>query len=196
MLKVGITGGIGSGKTLVCKIFSQLDVPVYNADDAAKRLTVSNSVIHQKYLELFGNQIYFDDGALNKILLSQLIFNDQTLLEKVNAIVHPVVVADFYEWSEKNKNFKYGLQEAAILFESGVYKNMDAIITVYAPEETRIKRILLREKTSEENIQARMSKQWSDEEKISRSQFVIDNSDGQFIIPQILKIHKRLKMDN
>ncbi|WP_298498472.1 dephospho-CoA kinase [uncultured Algibacter sp.] len=190
MIIVGLTGGIGSGKTTVAKQFSKLGIPVYIADDEAKKLMRRSKIIKRKLIKLFGEKAYVE-GELNKPYLANIIFNDKGYLEKMNAIVHPKVARHFEKWAQK-QNAPYVIKEVAILFENGGDKACDYVITVTAPIKTRIKRLLKRDVTSKEKIEAIMKNQWTDEEKIKHSHFVIENTDLENTIKQVLEVHKKL----
>ena len=192
MIKIGITGGIGSGKTTVCKIFELLDIPVYYADDEAKHLLDSDNKVKLSIVNTFGNEVLNDKGKIDKKKLASFVFNNKEKLEKLNSIVHPAVRAHFENWLKQYSSQKYILKEAAILFESGVYKLVDKVITVTAPLELKINRTMQRDKITREQVELRISNQISDEEKIERSQFVIHNDEQQLLIPQILHIHDQL----
>jgi len=194
MLKVGITGGIGSGKSLVCEIFKQLGIAVYHADTESKQLVNTDTEIRTKLIAQFGEQIYAQNNEIARKQLAALIFNDKQALNIVNSIVHPVVVQHFEQWILNHQNEKYILKEAAILFESDTYKNMDKIITVCSPLEIRIKRVMERDNTNRETILKRIENQLSDEDKIAQSDFVITNDEKQLIIPQVIEIHKILSL--
>jgi dephospho-CoA kinase len=186
---IGLTGGIGSGKTMIAKYMKSLGIPVYIADDEAKKIMKSNEVLKEIRKE-FGN-IIFDEEKLNNVKLAQLVFSNPTKLEKLNAIVHPLVKKHFDKWLLKHKNFPLIVKEAAILFESGSYQYCDFIITVTAPIETRIQRVLKRDNTDKESIIKRIQTQWTDEERVLKSDFVIQNStikDTKNQIDAILKI--------
>ncbi len=190
MLKVGLTGGIGSGKSTVARFFEVLGVDVYYADIKAKFLMNNNPELIKLIIENIGD--VYDNGVLNKKKLARIIFSDKRKLEFVNSIVHPFVFKDFEEWTQQRKHKKILVQEAAILFESGAYRMMDKVITVYAPEKIRIKRVIKRDKLAEKEVLDRMTKQMNDEEKIKLSDFVVKNYDNFMIIPQILDIYKKL----
>ena len=192
MIKVGITGGIGSGKTTVCKVFQILGVPIYFADIRAKVILDTNEEVKLKIISCFGNELLSDSGFVDRIKLAAFVFNSKEKLEKLNAILHPLVQIDFENWLKQHATYNYILKEAAILFESGSFKNLDSIITVIAPLDLRISRVMFRDDISKSQIESRIDKQISDEEKIKRSQFVIYNNEEEFLIPQILKIHKQL----
>lgn len=193
-LKIGITGGIGSGKTTVCKIFETLGIPVYYADDRAKALYLENPDLKQGVIQLFGVDAYFSDGQLNRKLISDAAFQSPDLLKKLNALVHPAVLKDGNDWHAAQVNVPYTLKEAALLFESNSHQFLDKIITVYAPKELRIERVILRGGGSmtREDVEARMAKQMSDEEKKDRANFVIINDGNHALIPQVLDIHHKI----
>ncbi|PZD79557.1 dephospho-CoA kinase [Mesonia sp. K7] len=173
MIKVGLTGGIGSGKTTVAKLFEAKGVPVFIADQEAKHLLNTAKEVREKVLKLFGEKAYKNDFLDNKYIAS-LVFDNQALLEKLNAIVHPAVRERFEAWL-KTQNSSYIIYEAAILFETGAYKNFDYNLLVSAPEEIRIDRVVKRDKSSRAAVQSRMKNQWSDAEKRKLSDFIIDN---------------------
>jgi dephospho-CoA kinase len=187
---IGLTGGIGSGKTMIAKYMKSLGIPVYIADDEAKKIMKSNEVLNEIRKE-FGNTI-FDEEKLNNVKLAQFVFNNSAKLEKLNAIVHPLVKKHFDKWLLKHKNSPLIVKEAAILFESGSYKYCDFIITVTAPIETRIQRVLERDKTDRESILKRIQNQWTDEERVLKSDFVIQNSTIKDTENQVDEILKKL----
>ena len=176
MLRIGITGGIGSGKTTVCAIFSTLGIPIYNSDERAKKIMVENQSVVNKLKAQFGSTIYFEDGSINRVLLSQIVFNDKEQLTKLNEIVHPAVFEDMIKWYAENQNYKYVLQEAAIMYESGSYKMLDKTILVYADQEIRIERVMKRDKVDRIAVLARMDKQMPESEKLKLADFVIYNN--------------------
>ena len=187
---VGLTGGIGSGKTTVANFFKELGIPVYIADTEAKALMNRSIVIKRKLIALFGENAY-QDGKLNREYLSQKIFNDKDLLQKMNAIVHPKVASHFKRWVKK-QDAPYVISEAAILFENGSYKKYDYIITVTAPEHVRLKRVMSRDNSSEKKVKSVMDNQWKDAEKIKLSDFVIQNINLEEAKAQVQQIHKKL----
>ena len=191
-LKIGITGGIGSGKSTICRIFKILGIPVFEADLVAKQLLQSNAEIRKGLIHLFGEGVYLEDGTVNRKKLAEIIFNDDVQLAKMNALVHPVVRNEFHEWV-KQQNSLYVIHEAAILFESGFYKLMDFPILVSAPEEERIQRVAKRDGVSEKQVKERMAKQWTDEEKRKLADYEIVNDNKNPVLPEIIKIDKRLK---
>ena len=190
---VGLTGGIGSGKTTVANMFQALGISIYIADEEAKKLMASSKVIKRKLIALFGEKAYVND-ALNKPYIADTIFKNRLLLEKMNAIIHPRVAGHFKKWLIKQKS-PYVIKEAAILFENEAYKQCDLIITVTAPKELKIKRLLSRDSMTIEKIEAIMNNQWNDEEKMKLSDYVIVNSELENTRKQVVKIHQEI-IDN
>ncbi|MBI5220059.1 MAG: dephospho-CoA kinase [Bacteroidia bacterium] len=188
MIKAGITGGIGSGKSVVCNIFSKIGVPVFSADAEAKAVINTDTGVVQELINNLGSDIYYFSGEINRKKLASMIFNNPDILSLVNSIVHPVVMNKYRLWVAE-QNSKYGILEAAILFESGAYYELDKIITVYAPEELRIKRIMNRDYVGKEEVLARMNSQMPEEEKLQKAEYIIYNDEQQLVIPQILKLH-------
>ncbi len=187
---VGLTGGIGSGKTTVANMFHKLGVPIYIADLEAKKLMTSSKIIKRKLIQLFGEEAY-TDGKLNKPFLSGKIYNDKKLLLKMNAIVHPKVRSHFNRWLKK-QNTLYVIKEAAILFENGGYHECDYVITVTASEEDKIQRVILRDNSSVKKVKAIMNTQWSDAEKVKLSHFVINNDNLSETENQVKIIHQKI----
>ena len=184
MLKLGITGGIGAGKTVVASFLKATGIPVYVADDEAKKLTSSSPAIKTKLIQLFGEELFAND-TLNKALLASLIFKNKENLNLVNSIIHPEVLSDFDNWVKKHNDKTLVAMESAILFESGYNKNMDLILAVTAPLEERIERIRKRNQSTREEILERISNQLPEDEKCEKSNFVIYNDNDKAIIPQI-----------
>ncbi|MFT4221642.1 dephospho-CoA kinase [Dysgonomonas sp.] len=191
MIKLGITGGIGSGKSTVSEIFTLCGVPVYIADAESKKLVGTSPLIKEKLIALFGKELY-KGNVLDKALLASHIFNNKEKLEKVNAIIHPEVKKDYEQWLEKNKHHKIVAQEAAILFESGFNKLMDKVVMVYAPLELRIQRTMARDDVSYEKVLERIQNQMPDEEKAKLSDFVIVNDGVGSLIEQVQNIIQQL----
>lgn len=192
MIKAGITGGIGSGKTTVCEVFELLGVPVYYADLEAKNMLDNDPAVFQAIIKLFGNNVLQSLGKIDRKKLAAAIFNDKNKLEALNRIVHPAVALHYEQWCLNNNSAPYTVKEAAILFESGSYRNVDKIITVTAPAGLKIERVMKRDKVSSGEVEKRMAAQLTDEEKMKRSDFVIINNEAQLLIPQVLKIHNEL----
>lgn len=188
---IGLTGGIGSGKTMVAEYFKSLGIPVYIADKEARQLMTSENIINALSNE-FGKEI-LENGILNREKLAQLVFNDSKKLQKLDSIVHPEVKKHFDNWVEKHKNSPFVVKEAAILFESGSYKYCDTIITVTAPLETRLQRVMKRDKTDRESVLKRIKNQWTDEQRIAKSNYVIHNLSVESTKKQVDEILKKLK---
>jgi dephospho-CoA kinase len=187
---IGLTGGIGSGKTTVANLFSTFGIPVYITDLEAKRLMESDLILIQ-IKKLFGESV-FENGVLSREKLSQIVFNNKEKLEQLNKIVHPAVKQHFKNWVLENQKALFVIYESAILFESGSYKECDYIINVVSPIEVRIQRVIKRDNTTREKVLERMKNQWNDEEKSSKSDFVIENSSVQGLKLEIVKILKFL----
>jgi len=187
---IGLTGGIGSGKTTVANMFFELGVPVYIADVEAKKLMNKSKIIKRKLVKLFGDDAY-KDNELNKPFVAQKIFSNKDLLEKMNTIVHPKVTTHFKRWIAK-QTAPYVIKEAAILFENNNYLQCDAIILVVADKETRIQRVIKRDSTSKAKVKAIMDNQWSDEKKMGLSQFVIKNVTLSNTRKEVENIHKKI----
>jgi dephospho-CoA kinase len=194
MLIVGITGGIGSGKTTVCNVFHALGYPIYNADIEARNLTNSHPNIVKGLISIFGNNIYVD-GILDRARVSSQVFNNTELLSKLNGVIHPVVANHFQEWITKHSNSPLVFKEAAILFESGANKKVDKVIAVIAPKNIRIQRVCNRDGVKEESVIQRISNQMAEKEMIALSDFVINNDEKELLLPQILKIVTTLMND-
>lgn len=194
MLKIGLTGGIGSGKTTVARIFETLGVPVYNADAEAKKLMNTDEVLKSAILKNFGTGTY-KNGTLDRKYLATIVFNDDTKLELLNSLVHPVTIRDAADWI-KRQNTPYIIKEAALLFETGAMDMLDKVIGVFAPQELRIKRVMERDGVSREEVLKRMKLQLDDEIKMKRCDFVITNDEQSLIIPQVLKLHNQFISGN
>ena len=190
MLKVGITGGIGSGKSVVCRVFKTLGIPVFNADESARYLMEHNADLIASIKKIFGADIYID-GKLNSNKLASIVFTDQIKLQELNGLVLPATIAYAHEWREK-QTASYTIKEAAIFFESGTDKEMDVMIGVTAPLEIRINRAILRSGLSREEVLSRIAKQMDESEKMKLCDYVIVNDDTTAILPQILAIHEIL----
>jgi dephospho-CoA kinase len=197
--RIGITGGIGSGKSTVCKLFETLGIPVYYADQRAKDIMLENEALRTALTNQFGPEIYPQSDLLDRKLLASLVFNDQSSLEKLNSIVHPAVFEDSANWEAANQDSPYTLREAALLFESGSYRLLDKVITVTAPVELCISRVMNRDGMTEEEVRARMARQMDPDEKANRADFLIHNDGKQALIPQVMALHQKIlalaKMD-
>lgn len=192
MIKVGLTGSIGSGKSLISSVFSKLGVPVFDSDSSAKELYKSDFILKGLIQDAFGKESYLDSGDLNKKYIAKIIFNDKEKLNLINKIVHPRVKLDFEKWLTENNNAKYVIKEAAILIESDAYQHMDKIIVVSAPLELRIERVIQRDNLNEPEIRKRINNQLSEDDLLKFADFVISNNGKDAVLPQILKIHKQL----
>ncbi len=191
-IQVGITGGIGSGKSIVCQFFQILGIPVYSADDRAKWLMSNDAELKAKLAEEFGQESFKADGTLDRAYLAQIVFSDPEKVKKINEIVHPAVRRDFQNWAEKQAA-PYVVKEAALLFETGSAAELDQIINVSSPLKIRLARVLMRDRyRSEEQINQIINQQLPDEKKNELADFVIKNSDNKLLIPQILDIHQKL----
>ncbi len=190
MLKIGITGGIGSGKSTVCNLFKSLGIVVYDSDIRARIITDINLDIRKGIIDLFGEESYVDN-KLNRKFISPIVFNDKEKLEKLNSIVHPQVKEDFLSWIEQHKEYPYIIKESAIMFETDAYKNMDKNITVSAPIDIRINRIISRDpQRTDKEIKNIIAKQLSDVERIKKSDYVIYNDNTKELLPQIIELDK------
>ncbi|WP_332911607.1 dephospho-CoA kinase [Algoriphagus boritolerans] len=190
-IRVGITGGIGSGKSTVCRVFKILGIPVYAADDRAKWLMSNDSDLKLQLTESFGPGTFLQDGTLNRAFLAQKVFSDPERVKMINALVHPAVGNDFKSWAEK-QTAPYLLKEAALLFETNAYKELDKVINVSSPLKIRMARILMRDPHRDENqVNQIINQQLPDEKKNELADFVIKNTENKLLIPQILEIHKK-----
>ncbi len=192
MIKVGVTGGIGSGKSTVCNFFKLIGIPVFEADLEAKKIINHSAIVRSQMIMNFGKDIYLPNHTINRKKLADIIFNSPSSLEKVNSIIHPEVRKNFNEWVDQ-QNSEYIVHEAAILFESGFYKMMDFMVLVTATTETRVKRVVERDKLTEKSVIARMKLQWDDKEKIKLSNLVLTNDNTELIIPQLIELDKNLR---
>lgn len=190
-MNIGVTGGIGSGKSIVCKLFACLDIPVYDADTRAKWLTNHDLVIRKAVVELLGEESYTEAGEYNRPYVSDKVFKNPDLLKKLNAIIHPAVGKDTADWLARNSESPYVIKEAAIMNKAGVNNNLDYVIVVQAPIELRIQRVKKRDKNrSEEEIRAIIERQISDEERQEIADFTINNDENVALIPQVLHLHQ------
>lgn len=190
MLKIGITGGIGSGKSTVCQIFAKMGVPVYSADLQAREIMNTNAKLVKALKKEFGADIYGDDGLLIRPKLAAIVFGDKAKVEKLNALVHPAVKEDFRQWAQKQTNCPYVIKEAALMFESESYKDLDYVVTVTAPKELRILRVVERDGSKRADVIKRMDNQLSEKERAERADFIIKNDGTQLLIPQVMDLHQ------
>lgn len=190
MLRIGLTGGIGSGKTTVAHIFEVLGMPVYYADDAAKRLMNEDANLKQQLIQHFGEESYIE-GKLNRAYLSSVVFSNTEKTSLINSIIHPATIADAEAWMLQ-QHAPYALKEAALIFEACAEKNLDLVIGVSAPLPIRLQRVMKRDAIDEAAVLARMQKQMNEEEKMSRCDFVVINDDETLLIPQVIALHEQL----
>ncbi|MBK9225243.1 MAG: dephospho-CoA kinase [Flavobacterium sp.] len=187
---IGLTGGIGSGKTTVANYFKELGIPVYIADVEGKKITESPKIL-KSIKDAFGSAV-FDEERLNRQKVSQIVFNDSEKLKQLNSIIHPEVEKHFMNWVNNHSNFPLVVKETALLFESGSYKKCDFVITVIAPLEDRINRVIKRDAITRENVLKRIDNQWSDEDRIRNSDYIIDNTDRKTIERQVKEILEKI----
>jgi len=192
--RVGITGGIGSGKSTVCRIFESLGIPVYDADAWAKWLIVHDESVKTGILDLFGPEAYLPDGAYNRAFVSRIVFEQKEKLAALNALVHPAVERHSRDWHEQQcrSGARYTLREAALMIESGSHQYLDFLIVVTAPEAMRVQRTMQRDGIPEAQVLARMRNQLPEEEKVKLADFVVVNDGGQLLVPQVWLIHQAL----
>ncbi len=189
MLRIGLTGGIGSGKSTVARIFEVLGVPVYNADDEAKRLMTEDAALRDLIISAFGHESY-TNGVLNRKYLSAQVFNNSEKLNQLNSLVHPITLSDADEWMKRQKG-SYVIKEAALIFESGSQKMLDYVIGVKAPLALRIERTMKRDNVTSHEVKARIDLQMDEEEKLRLCDYVIVNDEKQMLIPQVLALHEK-----
>ena len=195
MLRIGITGGIGSGKSIASRLFHALGVPVYDADTRARWVMEHDATLHDELLAAFGPDTYDAAGQLNRVALAGMVFNNPAQLVQLNGLVHPHVGADFERWAtaQQQAGHAYALKEAALLFEAGSHKQLDRIITVFAPLAVRTTRVLRRDpQRSAADVSAIMAKQLSEEEKMQRADYVLVNDNAQPLLPQVLALHQQI----
>jgi len=190
MLRVGLTGGIGSGKSTVAKIFEVLGIPVYYADDAAKHIMNTDEELKKEIIQQFGKQSYIND-QLNRPFIAALVFNDKEKLELLNSLTHPATIRDANRWMQQQTS-PYTIKEAALIFESGSAQHLDYVIGVYTPLPLRVKRIMNRDQITKEEVQQRMSRQIDEDIKMRLCDKVIVNDEQQLVTTQVLQIHEQL----
>ena len=194
MMVVGLTGGIGSGKSTIAKAFAALGIAVFNSDEQAKALIATDAQVKERIIAAFGEEAYHN-GEYNRAYIAQIVFNNSEKLTILNGIVHPALAEYFKRWA-KEQTSPYVLKEAAILFESGSYKDCDYIITVTAPEQLRIARVMARDHCTEAQVRARMAQQWTDDQRIALSDAVIENIDLEKAKKQVKRINNELRVTN
>jgi dephospho-CoA kinase len=191
MIRVGLTGNIGSGKSLVSGIFNVLGIPVYHSDSESKRF-LDQPEVRKDIMDRFGRDIFFPSGEINRKALATLVFSDPRSLKILNDIMHPLVIGDFRQWSGSFTGIPYVINEAAIIFEQGIQNEFDRMIHVSCPPEIAIERVMERDRTDEEPIRRRMLFQWEDRRKSALADFVVINDNTRMLIPQVLDIHQDL----
>lgn len=191
MIKVGLTGGIGSGKTTVSRVFISLGIPVYYADDRARLLMNTDDTLKAAIINHFGEESY-RDNTLNRKYLASVVFNDKDKLNLLNSITHPATIRDAEEWMEKQTT-PYTVKEAALLFESGAAEKLDYVIGIYAPQHLRVKRVMKRDNLPIEEVMKRISRQIDEEMKMKLCDFVITNNEEQLVIPQVIELDKKFR---
>lgn len=189
MLKIGLTGGIGSGKTTVARVFETFGIPVYYADDAAKRLLNENTELKAAVILHFGEAAY-QNGQLDRKYLANIVFSNKEKLDLLNSLTHPITIRDAEEWMNKQQT-PYAVKEAALLFESGAAEKLDYVIGVYAPQHVRIKRVMDRDGLSTEEVLKRISRQIDEEMKMKLCNYVIRNNDRELVLPQVIQLHEQ-----
>ncbi|PZR28508.1 MAG: dephospho-CoA kinase [Citrobacter freundii] len=193
MVRIGLTGGIGSGKSTVAKIFNVLGIPVYYADDAARRVMNEDPEVKKNVLQHFGSESYTTEGLLNRPYIASLVFGNPEKLELLNSISHPATIADSEKWM-KGQTSPYAIKEAALLFESGSAGNLDYIVGVYSPAALRIQRVMQRDKITREEVLQRMKRQIDERMKMKLCDFVVVNDEQELVIPQVVALHEKFKM--
>jgi dephospho-CoA kinase len=191
MLKIGITGGIGSGKTTVCKIFELLGIPVYYADAAAKDIITRDQELAAQIRQHFGNEAYDTAGNYNRKYIANIVFNDKDKLLLLNSLVHPATIRDSNQWASQ-QHTPYVLKEAALMFESESFHHLDKVIGVFAPQPLRVHRVMKRDNISRNDVLARIHKQMDETIKMRLCDYVIHNDEQQMVIPQVLALHEKL----
>ena len=189
MLRIGLTGGIGSGKSTVARIFSVLGIPVYDSDTASKRLMAEDNMLKEKITKSFGKKSFYN-GILNRKYLSQQVFGDPKKIELLNSIVHPATIKDAGEWMKK-QNAPYVIKEAALIFESGSNRFLDKVVGVSSPPALRIERTMKRNHMTAEQVEARIALQMDEDQKMRRCDYIIINDEQQMLIPQVLLLHQQ-----
>lgn len=192
-LQIGVTGGIGTGKSTVCKIFESIGIPIYNADDRAKNIMIDNPEVKKRIVDLLGEESYFENGQLNRTFIAKVVFSDADKLKILNSIVHPAVREDGEKWHHSQIGSPYTIKEAALMIESGNYKTLDRLILVTAPDELRIKRVMDRDNASKIEVLSRIEKQMPEADKKAFADFIINNDGSESLVKQVYAIHQMLK---
>ncbi|MDC1452317.1 dephospho-CoA kinase [Vicingaceae bacterium] len=192
MLKVGITGGMGSGKSTICNILKNLGVPVFSADDVGKKLLNNDENLKSQIIKKFDSDMYTSTGVIDRERMAKLVFNNPDELKKLNELIHPRVKTEFENWCKKNEKKPYAVKEAAILFETRQHKELDKMVTVFCPKEERIRRIIKRDEVTQDSVEKRMLHQYSDAERNALADFIIINDGYEDILPQVMELHELL----
>ena len=192
MLKVGITGGIGSGKSTICRILENLGVPIFNSDKVGRQILDEDYQAKKEVVRVFDADMYKSNGELDRERMASVVFNDPRALNRLNAIVYPRVKEAFEQWCQENQDATYVVKEAAVLFESGSYHDLDKVVTVFAPQEDRIKRVMKRDNVGVEKVRKRMTFQYTDEERNELADFILMNEEGVDLLPQVMELHEIL----
>jgi dephospho-CoA kinase len=195
MIILGLTGGIGSGKSTIARIFEELGVPVYYADIEAKKF-LDEEPVKNELRKLWGNRVLDAENKVDKAVLASIVFKDEKELAKLNALIHPLLEEDFKQWVQKQNAAPYVVKEAAILFEAGFDKNVDRVLSVTAPVEQRIARVMERDHVNRQQVLDRVSKQWTDEMRAEKSDYIIRNSDTDMVLEQVFKLHEQLMYES
>ncbi|MBN1650609.1 MAG: dephospho-CoA kinase [Bacteroidales bacterium] len=196
MLKIGLTGNIGSGKSLICQLFEKLDVPVFYADTEAKKI-VDSTPLRSKLVAEFGQDIIDSQSKIvDKKKLAAIVFTNKPALQKLNNLIHPLLREEFKNWCNHHQNKAYIIQEAAILFENGFSDLFDKTIVVAAPKNIRLRRVMDRDHTTEKEVLARMENQWTDTKKEALADYIIQNDGSQLVLPQVIKLHQLFSRSN
>lgn len=190
MLKIGLTGGIGSGKTTVAHIFEILGIPVYYTDDAAKKIMNEDQNLQKQIIQHFGKESFIN-GKLNRTFLADAVFSDPAKTKLINSIIHPLTIADAEKWMQK-QHTAYAIKEAALIFEAKAEKNLDLVIGVSSTYELRLQRVMLRNKISKEAVEKRMQNQMDENKKMERCDFVLNNNETELLIPQVVALHQKI----
>ena len=192
MLRIGLTGGIGSGKTSVSNILKNLGVPVFSSDEEGRKILNENDQAKREVIAAFGNDMYNSQGELDRKRMANLVFNDPRSLEELNLIVHPKVNEAFEDWCHEHEKSPYIIKEAAILLETGAYHDLDKIVNVFAPKELRIERVMKRDSANQEDVLRRMRFQYSEEERNELADFIVMNEKDTDLLPQVMELHEIL----
>lgn len=194
MIKIGLTGGIGSGKTTVSRVLELLDVPVYSADERGRWISDHDPAVIRQTKTVFGDQAYAADGTMNREYIAEKVFSDRELLQRLNGIVHPAIRRDYRLWLESHPEAPYTVMESAILFESGFDREVDRVVVVTAPEEVRLARTMHRDGADEKAVRARIAAQMDESQRVQKADFVLNANETELLIPQIMELHQKINL--